>query len=203
MGALVRYHGGKVRIAEKIIGLFPAYDCYVEPFGGGGAVLLAKPRARLEVYNDLDGDKVALFRALRDAPAELAEAIALTPFARVSLCCCCPVDGTTNEHHGKRGRRSLPRPLGSFGAGLCDECADAILGIGPDAPTVAQAGNDFRIPDRLFPEVALPHAGIGKKGLNFGDQCALFLCHVLQSILYRGHLKCFLSRTCDCAPYDG
>lgn len=82
MGALVRYHGGKVRIAEKIIGLFPAHDCYVEPFGGGGAVLLAKPRARLEVYNDLDGDMVALFRALRDTPAELAEAIALTPFAR-------------------------------------------------------------------------------------------------------------------------
>ena len=82
MGALVRYHGGKVRIADKIIGMFPAHDCYVEPFGGGGAVLLAKPRARLEVYNDLDGDMVALFRALRDAPQELAEAIALTPFAR-------------------------------------------------------------------------------------------------------------------------
>jgi DNA adenine methylase len=82
MGALVRYHGGKVRIAEKIIGLFPGHDCYVEPFGGGGAVLLAKPRSRLEVYNDLDGDMVALFRTLRDDPQALAEAIALTPFAR-------------------------------------------------------------------------------------------------------------------------
>lgn len=82
MGALVRYHGGKVRMADKIIGLFPAHECYVEPFGGGAAVLMAKPRARLEVYNDLDGDMVALFRALRDAPQELAQAIALTPFAR-------------------------------------------------------------------------------------------------------------------------
>ncbi|RAP39287.1 hypothetical protein BYZ73_21320 [Rhodovulum viride] len=82
MGALVRYHGGKVRIAEKIIGLFPAHDCYVEPFGGGAAVLLAKPRSRLEVYNDLDGDMVALFRVLRDRPDALAAAIALTPFAR-------------------------------------------------------------------------------------------------------------------------
>ncbi|RAP39664.1 hypothetical protein BYZ73_19280 [Rhodovulum viride] len=82
MGALVRYHGGKVRLAEKIIGLFPAHDCYVEPFGGGAAVLLAKPRARLEVYNDLDGDMVALFRVLRDRPEALATAVALTPFAR-------------------------------------------------------------------------------------------------------------------------
>ena len=82
MGALVRYHGGKVRIADKIIGLFPAHDCYVEPFGGGAGVLLAKQRSRLEVYNDLDRDMVTLFRVLRDSPEKLAAAIALTPFAR-------------------------------------------------------------------------------------------------------------------------
>lgn len=82
MGALVRYHGGKVRLADRIVSLFPQHDCYVEPFGGGGAVLLAKPRARLEVYNDLDGDMVALFRVVRDNPEELASSIALTPFAR-------------------------------------------------------------------------------------------------------------------------
>lgn len=82
MGALVRYHGGKVRIADRIIGLFPAHDCYVEPFGGGAAVLLAKDRSRLEVYNDLDGDMVTLFRVLRDRGDDLARAIALTPFAR-------------------------------------------------------------------------------------------------------------------------
>lgn len=82
MGALVRYHGGKVRMADKINGLFPAHDCYVEPFGGGAAVLLAKPRSRLEVYNDLDEDMVTLFQVLRDAPDSLAQAIALTPFSR-------------------------------------------------------------------------------------------------------------------------
>lgn len=82
MSAIVRYHGGKVRIAPTIVGLFPAHQCYVEPFGGGGAVLLAKPRSRLEVYNDIDGDMVTLFRVLRDRADELARAIALTPFAR-------------------------------------------------------------------------------------------------------------------------
>lgn len=82
MTSLIRYHGGKVRMAEKIIGLFPEHDCYCEPFGGGAAVLLAKPRSRLEVYNDLDGDMVAFFRVLRSSPDALAEVIALTPFAR-------------------------------------------------------------------------------------------------------------------------
>lgn len=82
MGALVRYHGGKVRIADRIIGLFPCHETYVEPYGGGAAVLLAKKRCKLEVYNDLDGDMVTFFRVLRDRPDELARQISLTPWAR-------------------------------------------------------------------------------------------------------------------------
>ena len=82
MTAFIRYHGGKVRLAPKIVGLFPAHEAYVEPFGGGAAVLLAKPRSRLEVYNDTDDDMVTLFRVLRDRADDLADVIALTPFAR-------------------------------------------------------------------------------------------------------------------------
>ena len=82
MTAFIRYHGGKVRMSKKIIGLFPPHDCYVEPYGGGAAVLLAKTRTRLEVYNDLDGDMVTLFRVLRERPDELISSLALTPFAR-------------------------------------------------------------------------------------------------------------------------
>lgn len=82
MVAIVRYHGGKVRLASRIVSLFPDHETYVEPFGGGAAVLLEKRRSRLEVYNDLDGDMVTLFRVLRDRGADLAAAIALTPFAR-------------------------------------------------------------------------------------------------------------------------
>ena len=82
MTAIVRYHGGKVRLADRIAGIFPPHETYVEPFGGGAAVLLAKPRSRLEIYNDLDGDMVTLFRVIRDRSADLAAAISMTPFAR-------------------------------------------------------------------------------------------------------------------------
>ncbi|MCU0909774.1 MAG: DNA adenine methylase [Rhodobacteraceae bacterium] len=82
MPAILRYHGGKVRLAYRIVAAMPLHETYVEPYGGGAAVLLAKSRARLEVYNDLDGDMVNLFRVIRDAPDELAAAIAATPFAR-------------------------------------------------------------------------------------------------------------------------
>lgn len=33
---VLRYHGGKWRIAPWIIAQFPAHRVYVEPFGGGG-----------------------------------------------------------------------------------------------------------------------------------------------------------------------
>jgi DNA adenine methylase len=79
---LVRYHGGKWRIAPWIISFFPPHRVYVELFGGGGSVLLRKGRSHEEIYNDLDGDIVNLFRVARDRGEELRRKTALTPFAR-------------------------------------------------------------------------------------------------------------------------
>ncbi|WP_315792310.1 DNA adenine methylase [Bradyrhizobium sp. SZCCHNRI1002] len=82
---VMRYHGGKWRLAPWIIEHLPAaHRCYVEPFGGAGSVLLRKPRSFAETYNDLDGDIVNVFRVLRDPEAaeRLKIACELTPFAR-------------------------------------------------------------------------------------------------------------------------
>ena len=69
-------------MAPALISLMPDCECYVEPFGGGAGVLLARDRVRLEVYNDLAGEMVTLFRVLRDRAPELEAVIAATPFAR-------------------------------------------------------------------------------------------------------------------------
>jgi len=63
---------------------FPPHRVYVEPFGGGGSILLRKPPAYAEVYNDLDAGIVNLFRVLRDdaQACRLVEQLRLTPFAR-------------------------------------------------------------------------------------------------------------------------
>lgn len=83
---LLRWHGGKWRLAPWIIAQFPPHRIYVEPYGGAASVLLRKPRTYGEIYNDLDGDVVNLFRVLRsDQANELIEALRLTPFARAEF----------------------------------------------------------------------------------------------------------------------
>lgn len=84
---VLRYHGGKWRIAPRILAHFPPHRTYVEPFGGAASVLLRKPRAYAEAYNDLDGEIVNVFRVLRDPAlaAELRRAVELTPFARAEF----------------------------------------------------------------------------------------------------------------------
>lgn len=76
------YYGGKQRLAQQIIPLFPAHRSYLEPFAGGAAVLFAKPRAERETLNDADGQVMGFWRALRERPDELAEAVATTPYSR-------------------------------------------------------------------------------------------------------------------------
>lgn len=80
---VLRWHGGKWLLAPWIIEHFPAHQVYVEPFGGAASVLMRKPRSYAEIYNDLDGDVVNLFRVLRsDRAAALVNAVRLTPFSR-------------------------------------------------------------------------------------------------------------------------
>ena len=79
---VMRYHGGKWNLAPWIIGLMPAHRVYTEAFGGAASVLLQKPRAYAEVYNDLDGEIVATMRMVRDRGEELRRALYLTPFSR-------------------------------------------------------------------------------------------------------------------------
>lgn len=78
----VPFYGSKARIAETIVAMFPPHTHYVEPCAGSLSVLLAKPPARMETINDLDGDLMVFWRVLRDRPADLERVCALTPYSR-------------------------------------------------------------------------------------------------------------------------
>lgn len=84
---VLRYHGGKWRLASWIISHFPAHRVYVEPFGGAASVLMQQPRSYAEVYNDLDGEIVNVFRVLQcpEKRARLCEMLHFTPYARAEF----------------------------------------------------------------------------------------------------------------------
>jgi DNA adenine methylase len=109
---VVRYHGGKWRIAPWIIEQMPPHRCYVEPFGGGGSVLMRKPRCYAEVYNDLNAEMVNLFRVIRDRGRELREKLTLTPFARVDFM----ESYEPTEDAVEQARRTVARCFMGFGS---------------------------------------------------------------------------------------
>jgi DNA adenine methylase len=126
---VMRYPGGKYNLAKWVISHFPAHETYVELFGGAASVLMRKPRSAGEVYNDLNGDVVNVFRVLRDREqaAELVRLLALTPYSHEEYRlaygpCIDPVerarrmifrsfaghgsDSVTRPHAGFRGHRN-------------------------------------------------------------------------------------------------
>src|SRR4051812_27379642 len=84
---VLRWHGGKWKLAPFVLPFFPPHRIYVEPFGGAGSLLMRKERVYAEIYNDLDDVVVNLFRVLRDEAkgTRLIDALRLTPFARAEF----------------------------------------------------------------------------------------------------------------------
>lgn len=115
---ILRYHGGKWRLAPWIIEHFPPHRVYVEPFGGAASVLLRKPRSYAEVYNDRWADVVNVFRVLRDpVRAEaLKRLIALTPFARDEFERIDEASFAATDDSVERARLMIFRTLAGFGS---------------------------------------------------------------------------------------
>jgi len=111
---VMRYHGGKWRLAPWIISHFPPHRIYVEPFGGAASVLLRKQRSYAEVYNDLSEQIVNVFRVMRDEKdaQKLIEMIQLTPYSRSEFIQSYEDAQTPIE----QARRTIFRSMAGFGS---------------------------------------------------------------------------------------
>ena len=115
---IVRYHGGKWMLSKWIISHFPKHHTYVEPYGGGGSVLLRKARSYAEVYNDLDDEIVNVFTMARERGEDLRRALELTPFARTEF----EASYQPTSDPLEQARRTILRGFQGFGsAAACGE----------------------------------------------------------------------------------
>ena len=81
----LKWWGGKATRHQWINHHLPASartQLYVEPFAGMLSVLLNRPKAGLELVNDLNGRLVNWWRVVRDEPAALADRLFDTPWSR-------------------------------------------------------------------------------------------------------------------------
>ncbi len=74
--------------------------------------MLRKPRSYAEIYNDLDGEVVNVFRCARDHGAELREMLRLTPFAREEF----DESYLPSESPMERARHQIVRSFMGFGS---------------------------------------------------------------------------------------
>lgn len=134
---VLRYHGGKFRMASWIVSHFPPHHVYVEPFGGAASVLMKKPRSPGEIYNDLDSEIVNVFRVLRDprSAQELQRLLRLTPFAREEFI---EAYEDTAFDSIERARRTVIKAFMGFGS-------DAIHRSGPRGMRCAVSTNPGRL----------------------------------------------------------
>jgi len=61
----IPWMGGKSRLSDKILPLFPEHTCYVEVFAGAAALFFKKEPTKVEVLNDLNGELINLYRVIQ------------------------------------------------------------------------------------------------------------------------------------------
>lgn len=72
MNSFISWIGGKKLLRKRVLEQFPepgTYDRYIEVFGGAGWVLFAQDKhADLEVFNDVNGELINLYRCVKYHP---------------------------------------------------------------------------------------------------------------------------------------
>ncbi len=86
MNSFISWIGGKKLLRKKILENFPeqkTFTRYVEVFGGAGWVLFASNKhAEMEIYNDINGNLVNLFRCTKYHPEALQKELEFTLMSR-------------------------------------------------------------------------------------------------------------------------
>jgi len=95
---LIKIHAGKAMMAKTIISLFPDHNTYIEPFVGGGAVFFKKPKADVNVLNDINTDFIATYKVFRDRGYEIINKLNNSLYGRELYNKSCNILKDTSKH---------------------------------------------------------------------------------------------------------
>lgn len=120
MNSFISWIGGKKLLRRQIIEQFPEeYDRYIEVFGGAGWVLFAEDRAgKMEVYNDVNGNLVNLFRCVKYHPDALQKELEWVLISREQFFDCLSQADARGMTDIQRAARFFCAIKNSFGTDL-------------------------------------------------------------------------------------
>ena len=171
MNSFMSWVGGKKALREQIVSMFPVnYSKYVEVFGGGGWVLFHKdPGQDFEVYNDLNGLLVNLYRCVRDKHEELIAELKYVLNSRVDF-------KRAKATLAKRGKKSQVKKAALFYQLIRYSYASALTSfaaqphdIWADFPLIEQAHRRLR-------NVVIEHQDFEKLIRSCDSPETLFYC---------------------------
>lgn len=86
LAPIIKLIGSKQRQRKNILPIIERYSrlLYVEPFGGAGGMLFGKAPEKQEIYNDINGAFVSLFRAVKnpETMSTVQTLLELSPMSR-------------------------------------------------------------------------------------------------------------------------
>jgi DNA adenine methylase len=117
-------------MVSKLLPYIPGHRIYVELFGGGASLLIAREPSEVEVYNDLNSGLVNFFRVLRDNKQfkQFQRLASLTPYAREEFDLCkqtwMEMDNPVDRAHRwfTVARQSFGGDFHSWGYGVTGSC---------------------------------------------------------------------------------
>ena len=120
MNSFISWIGGKKLLKKKIIEQFPEqFERYIEVFGGAGWVFFDKEKhASMEVYNDVNGELVNLFRCVKYHPDALQKELDWMLMSREQFFDCVSQNDIRGMTDIQRSARFYCRIKQSFGADL-------------------------------------------------------------------------------------
>lgn len=120
MQSFISWIGGKKLLKKKIIEQFPeSFDRYIEVFGGAGWVLFDSERhASMEVFNDVNGDLINLYRCVKYHPEALQKELEWISISREQFFDCVAQYNQRGLTDIQRAARFYSMIKLSFGADL-------------------------------------------------------------------------------------
>ncbi len=148
---VLRWPGGKTRLLKEILPVLPPHTLYCEPFAGGLAVLLAKPRSAAEVVNDINGDLVSLYRCAQWHLEALVAEVEFTLGSRLNL----------REFKAQPGLTDLQRAARFLTINKCSFAGNhttfAVARTSAGLPSRANVLESLRALNRRLDRVAVEH----------------------------------------------